>query len=251
MKPRIDRLSQGCFVRMSVPVAWREVVSGSRGDVLARDTVYNARAIRAGDALEVCASLPPMAEIESARRTWLVSAVRREARAIGSGRAIGTTVSKRAQPSKDDVAKALESVRTVVDGKRWRNQLLEDGHLEIAPRGLAARLVARPNGVGVLLGTRIPLHGPADPGPLLQRAIRHAALGLNARFAFARLRVLSDGPINLSVEHQLPAAELSDDEIDHALEGVRYAAVEATQAFETLRHPAVFEEYAAVNEFAD
>ncbi len=251
MKPRIDQLSQGTFVRMPLAVEWRDVVFGSRGDVLARDTVYNARVVRAGDALEVCASLPPLAEVESARRSWLVSAVQREARAICSAGALETTVSKRKRRSNGVVAEALESVRTVVDGKRWRNQLLPDGSLEVAPRGLAARLVARPNGVGVLLGTRIPLHGPAVPSPLLQRAIRHAALGLNARFAFARLRVVSDGPINLSVEHQLPAAGLCDDEIDHALQGVRFAAVEATQVFETLRHPAVAQEYAIVNEFAD
>ena len=251
MKPRIDQLSQGCFVRMAVPVAWRDVVSGSRGDVLARATTYNIRAVRAGDALEVRASLPPLEEVESERRTWLVSAVRSEARAICSPGGLETGVSKRKRPGNGVVAEALDSVRTVVEGKRWPSRLLEDGTLEIAPRGPAARLIARPNGVGVLLGTRIPLHGPADPAPLLQRAVRHAALGLNARFAFARLRVLSDGPINLRVEHQLPAAGLSDDEIEHALQGVHYAAVEATQVFAVLRHPAVAQEYAIVNEFAD
>ena len=51
-------------------------------------------------------------------------------------------------------------------------------------------------------------------------------------------------------EHQLPAEHLLEDEIEHALEGMRYAAREAAQTFETLRHPAVAQEYVEAHEIA-
>ena len=73
-------------------------------------------------------------------------------------------------------------------------------------------------------------------------------LALNARCAFARLRVHDDTAVR--VEHLLPSAGLNEDEVSYALEGVRFAFGEATRVFRILRDHAVAREYAAINGIA-
>jgi hypothetical protein len=257
VKARIERRSQGCFVRAPAQVAWRDVVAGARMDVLTRGYAYNARPVCAGATLEVWAALPPLAEVESRRRKWLVAKVERAARALGEPSprgGAGAPGPLQAQASAANAAAAgaaLDAIRWLTEGKGWRVSACADGALEIASGGLAEpAFTARAEGRGARVELPVRFLAPSGAPACLRKAALHAVLLLNARSVFARLRVVGVDPLVLRVEHQLPAEHLLEDEIEHALEGMRYAAREAAQTFETLRHPAVAQEYVEAHEIA-
>ena len=147
----------------------------------------------------------------------------------------------------------LDAIRVVAEGKGWRTSATAGGALEVAPpapAGLARAFAVRIDDEGVHIEVPVSHAAPSGPGAHPLAAELHAVLALNARFGFARLRPLEASPRVLRVEHQLPTSGLLEDEIDHALEGVRHAVEEAARTFETLRHPAVAREYAVVHELA-
>jgi hypothetical protein len=257
VKARIERRSQGCLIRAPAQVAWRDVVAGTRLDVLTRDYVYNARPVCAGAALEVWAALPPLAEVERRRRKWLVAKVERAARALGEPSpgggpgASGPPQAPAGAANDTSAGAALDAVRWVTEGKGWLTSACADGALEIVSGGLAEpAFTARAEGRGARVELPVRFLAPSGASACLRRAALHAVLLLNARAVFARLRVVAADPLVLRVEHQLPAEQLFEDEIEHALEGMRYAAREAARTFETLRHPAVSQEYAEAHELA-
>ncbi len=254
MKARIERRSQGCFIRAPAQVAWRDVVAGARMDVLMRDYAYNARPVCAGATLEVWAALPPLAEVESRRRKWLVASVERAARALGEpspggdADAPGPPTAATGEPN---AGAALDAIRWMSEGKGWHARACADAALEITSHEPAEpAFTARPEGQGARVELPVRFLAPSGAPACLRRAALHALLLLNARSVFARLRVVAVDPLVLRVEHQLPAEQLLEDEIEHALEGMRYAAREAAQTFDTLRHPAVAREYARAHDIA-
>ena len=257
MKARIERRSQGCFIRAPAQVAWRDVVAGGRMDVLTRSYAYNARPVCAGATLEVWAALPPLAEVETRRRKWLVAEVERAARALdepshgGEASAPGPPHAHTGEANDAAAGAALDAIRWLTEGKGWRASVAADGALEIASGGLAEpAFTARAEGRGARVELPVRFLAPSGAPACLRRAALHAVLLLNARSVFARLRVVGMDPLVLRVEHQLPAEHLLEDEIEHALEGMRYAAREAAQTFEALRHPAVSKEYVEAHEIA-
>ena len=76
-----------------------------------------------------------------------------------------------------------------------------------------------------------------------QRAVDAVVLlsAVSAHHPVALAAIAREVPVDtvLSWAHY----NLLEDEIEHALEGMRYAAREAAQTFEALRHPAVAQEY--------
>jgi hypothetical protein len=258
VKARIERCHQGCFVRVRSRVACCDVVAGERIDVLTRAYPYNARPVSAGAAVEVWAGLPPFAEVESRRRKWLVAEVERATRALGDPPRGDDADSKSANTAAaakggGDHGPAVDAIRIVAEGKGWRTSEAADGAFEVAPpapAGLARAFTVRSGGEGAHIEAPLSHVAPSGPGAQPLATELHAVLALNARFGFARLRPLEGSPRVLRVEHQLPASGLLEDEIDHALEGVRHAVEEAARTFETLRHPAVAREYALVYELA-
>jgi hypothetical protein len=257
VKARIERRSQGCFIRAPAQVAWREVVAGARMDVLTRDYAYNARPVCAGATLEVWAALPPLAEVEARRRKWLLAGVEQAARALGEpshggdANAAGPHHSHSGEANDAAAGAALDAIRWLTEGKGWLASARADGALEIASGGFAEpAFTARAEGRGARVELPVRFLAPAGAPACLRRAALHAVLLLNARSVFARLRVVGVDPLVLRVEHQLPAEHLLEDEIEHALEGMRYVAREAAQTFEALRHPAVSQEYVEAHEIA-
>jgi hypothetical protein len=249
VKARVDRRSQGCFIRAPAQVTWRDVVAGARMDVLTRSYAYNARPVCAGATLEVWAALPPLAEVEARRRKWLVASVERAARALGEPSPGGDAGAP--GPPHAQAGAALDAIRWVTEGKGWLASAGADGALEIASHGLAEpAFTARAEDGGARIELPVRFLAPSGAPACLRRAALHAVLLLNARSVFARLRVVGVDPLVLRVEHQLPAERLLEDEIEHALEGMRYAAREAAQTFEALRHPAVAREYVEAHEIA-
>lgn len=250
MKASIERRSQGWLVRAPAQVAWRDVVAGARMDVLTRGYAYNARPVCAGAAVEVWAALPPLAEVEARRREWLVASVERAARALGEPSDAGAPGPAHAANAAWASA-ALDAIRWVSEGKGWLASTGADGALEIESRGPAEpAFTARAEGRGARVELPVRFLAPLGAPACLRRAALHAVLLLNRRSAFARLRVVGVEPLVLRVEHQLPAEHLLEDEIEYALEGTRYAAREAAQTFEALRHPAVAQEYVEAHEIA-
>lgn len=254
MRARIERRSQGCLIRARSQVAWSDVVAGERLDVVTRDYPYNARPVCADASIEVWATLPPLAMVESLRRKWLVSEVERAALALRDpalreDAGCPTAGSAPAGLDGGPAADALDLIGCVAEGKGWRAHSSGKGALELAPGGRARSFAVVADGQDVAIELPIPLLAPANPGAALLAAGLHAVLALNARFAFARLRVARE-PGALRVEHRLPAAQLHEDEIDYVLEGMRHAAAEAARTFETLRHPAVAQEYVAAHALA-
>jgi hypothetical protein len=258
VKARIDRCREGCFVRARSKVACCDVVAGDRLDVLTRAYPYNARPVGASAAIEVWAALPPFADVESRRREWLVAEVERATRALGDPPRSDDADEKSPNAAgavngggdRGAAVDALDAIRSVAEGKGWRTSATADGALEVAPPGLARAFAVRSDGEGAHIEVPVSHVAPSGPGAHPLAAELHAILALNARFGFARLRPLEASPRVLRVEHQLPASGLLEDEIDHALEGVRHAVEEAARTFETLRHPAVAREYALVYELA-
>ncbi len=261
MKARIERCRQGCFVRVRSRVAWCDVVAGKRMDVLTRAYPYNARPVGAGAAIEVWAALPPLADVESRRLEWLVAEVERATHALGDpprsvdadASSPNTAGAANGGGDRGPAVDALDAIRGVAEGKGWRTSATADGALEVAPpapAGLARAFAVRIDGEDAHIEVPVSHVAPSGPGAHPLAAELHAILALNARFGFARLRPLEASPRVLRVEHQLPASGLLEDEIDHALEGVRHAVEEAARTFETLRHPAVAREYALVHELA-
>jgi hypothetical protein len=241
VKARVERRSQGCFVRAGTQLAWRDVVAGDRVDVLTRGFDYNLRPVCAGDMIEVMAALPPVAELESRRRRWLVSQAEREARALGEP---GPSRARKRAAQDASAAEALDAIRQVAEGRGWAVGASAEGALEIESGGPAeAAVTARAEGRGACVELPVRFLAPAGAPACLRRAVHHAVLLLNARCAFARLRVVGSEPLVLRVEHQLPAERLLEDEIEHVLEGMRHAAREAAQTLDTIRHPLVSQEY--------
>jgi hypothetical protein len=253
VKARIIRRSQGCIVRARAEIAWRDVVAGRRMDVVTNDYPYNVRPVRAEPVLEVWASMPPLVEVETSRRRWLAAEVEQAARALcaPAGPGDAAAVNRRdagtedSAPSDASARAALDAIRCVAEGKGWRASASAEGKLEIALVGSAEpTFAARAETEGARIEVRVPILAASGSGPTVRAAVIHAVLSLNARFALARLRVLGTEPLVLRIEHRLPATGLLDDEIDYALEGVRYAAGEAARTFGPLHHPSVAREYA-------
>ncbi len=241
MNVSFQRRSQGLFLRAPSGITWRSLGASRLAALLGRELPYNIRLLRTGDELEVGASIAPLRDIECRRRAWLEAEVANTARGLrGAGAA---------ELPGAPGAPALEPIRRVAEAHDWKLTETDDGGLEITFPGeehlppLAAR--TRPDGGGVRL-ERDPGLLPAGRGSRArERALVHAALGLNARLAQARLRLLDPGRARCRVECHLPAEDLDEDEAEFALEGVRYAALEATRLLTCLRDERVARNYAA------
>jgi len=238
----LERRTQGLFVHVG---------TGRRASELAIERVlrhrlpYNSRVtLRAGE-LAVSAALPPLGADEEARLAWLSGTLERSARWLaehGEGEPIATK-----QPSEEDARQGIEALHWTAQAGGWSVRREGPLGIALARDGERASLLARADAKGVLVGA--PLAGlETEHGEdAVRGALVHAALALNARLAFARLRIVEPEALGLQVECHLPGdAEppLCEDELGFALEGVWHAAREAERTLACLRSPAVAREYA-------
>lgn len=265
---RVEARSQGLLVRAGTNVPWTDVVSGERVDVVTRSYPYNVRPVRVADGIEIWGVIPPQAEVQRERRAWLTEQVERAARATDrrpkgrvakhAAKGESADVLASAHSAHDDadnqfVTSSLEMISGVAEDKGWAVRSIENQSrpvVELLPDAAGSRagcISLRPDGRCTLLACEI-LPFASSESEYLNPVLLVAVLALNARCAFARLRVHDDTAVR--VEHLLPAAGLNEDEVSYALEGVRFAFGEATRVFRILRDHAVAREYAAINGIA-
>ncbi len=239
MKLRLERRSQALFLHASTAVAWRSLGAARLASLLGRGLAYNARVCRAGEDLEIAASIAPLPELEARRRVWLADEIERVADSVRGA--------PPAEPPSVAAAPTLDPIRRVAETRNWTLNESGADALEITfPREenlppLAAR--SRPD--GVWLESDLGLL-PASRGSTARRlAVIHAALEINSRLALARLRLLDPGRALCQVECHLPGEDLDEDEAEFAVEGVRVGAIEATRVMSCLRDEKVARVYAA------
>jgi hypothetical protein len=139
-------------------------------------------------------------------------------------------------------------VRSVALGRGWR--VRGEENLEIDPGGEAGSpLRACVEDAGLAIRADATPSLPLAPSPEGTVALSVAALGLNACFCAARLRLVDAERMRFVAECLLPT-DPGEDELEHALEGVRHAAHEARRSLGCLAHPAVARAYAAALELS-
>ena len=108
MKLRLERRSQALFLHASTGVAWRSLGAARLASLLGRGLAYNARVCRAGEDLEIAASIAPLPELETRRRVWLAGEVERAAESVrGAPPAERTPLA--AAPTLDPIRRVAEA----------------------------------------------------------------------------------------------------------------------------------------------
>jgi hypothetical protein len=233
-------LAHALWLGVKTRSAWRELAANELARQVAAPHPSSLRPARVGAELWILAPLawPVPEELLARRRGELVEHVEAARLRMARGDHGGVARPRPAPPAPDVRA----TVRSVALGRHW--SVLGDEPLELDPGD--AGPVLRLDGWGEAVVLR------ADATPPLQRApepqcaflLGVAALGLNARFAAARLRLADAERMSFDAESVLPP-EPSEDEVALALDGVRHAAREARTTLACLAHPAVARAYAA------
>ena len=241
-----DELTHAHFAAASTGVAWRELDGAGRAGLLAELHPGNLRWARIGDELAMIGSLAlPLSEESFARRrAELVEQVEAVASRMGRG---DCGPARRARPA-PPAPGVCDLLRSVALGLGW--SVHGEGSLEIHPGGDAdtpLRAHAEDDGVAIRADATPSLQ--LAPSPECAVALAVAALGLNARLSAARLRLVDAERMRFAAECVLPP-DPDEDEVEHALEGVRHAAREARRSLGCLAHPAVARVYAAALELS-
>ena len=233
------------FVGASTGCLWRDLDPADLARRLACSHPYNIRPARVGDELVILGSLAVLGEDPARRRAWLVEQVECVARRM-EPRASAATRSARAVSSSPG---ALAALRNVAAARAW--SVRGEAALEIDPgddAGVVLRASPADDGIAIRADATPPLQ--LAPAPHDAAVLAIAALGLNARFGAARLRLVDAERSHFVAELLLPDADPSEDELEFALEGVRHAADEARRTLGCLVHPAVAHAYAAALELS-
>lgn len=239
----IHRQTHALCVECRTRVPWRSLAASELARLLAAQAPWNLRPARRSEELVFLASLPARAELPERRLEWLTEQVEQAAQRLHDGAPPPLSWSTR-----PDSRAVLGLVRSVAEGKAWT--VRGDAALELVPaeEATALRAIPEPDTVAVRSECAWPVHGSLCAESVAALAV--AALGLNARFSAARLRLLRGERPCFVAECALPSADLCDDEVEFALEGVRHAAHEARRTLDCLAHAAVAREYAAALELS-
>jgi len=203
-------------------------------ELLGRPLPHNARFMTDAGTLFLTATLPAACDPAGERAAWLEALLE----AAGSGlrhEAAGGAWT-------DDLE---EMVRWIAAGKGW---VVRDGEGRAVRLAVPAEpdmppLAVSPVPGGLLVERALPLLPVRQAAPVVRAAFAHALCRLNRVLVFARARVHDPTALTVGVESQL-AAGADEDEVEHALEGVRHGARHATGVLECVRHRAVAEELA-------
>ena len=229
----VERTPAAVFFRMVGFQDGRSPGSDGLLDLLARPWPHNARVALDAGTLVLLATLPAVCDPSGERAAWLKAVLV----AAGSGRdeapAAGT----------DDLA---DTAGWIAAAKGWVVRDAEDGARRLAVPGEADMppvvISAAPG--GLLVERSVPLLPVRQAPPVVRAAFAHAICSLNRVLLFARARLHDATALTVGVESRLaPGAD--EDEVEHALEGVRHGARHATAVLECLRHRVVAEELAA------
>jgi len=233
MTVSIERTPAAVFLRLACPDGQSGGIDGLI-EMLARPLPYNTRFALEAGTLVLVATLPATFDPTGERAAWLRALLKR-----ACTRQAGDTAGSVAT---DDLE---ETVRWIAAGKGWvvRNgegealRLSVSGELDMPP----VTVSAAPD--GLLVERAVPLLPVRQSAPVVRAAFAHTLCLLNRVLVFARARLHDATALTVRVESQLaPGAD--EDEVEHALEGVRHGARYATTVLEPVRHRAVAEELA-------
>jgi hypothetical protein len=238
----VDERTHALFVGRRLG-PWRALDAAELVRLLEAPGPGNLRAARLGAELAWLASipLPQTEEILARSRARLVEEVEGAGVRMHPGARSPARSPGAVPPSPADLA----LVRAVALARGWG--VRGEDRLEIDPAdaaGLVLRAVPGSGGVSIRAeagGARL------APDRAVALALAVAALGWNARFSAARLRLVDAERMGFAAECVLPPDPCEED-VELALDGVLHAAREARRSLAVLAHPAVAREYAAALE---